>query len=159
MENSFIVNGKKQKFKYYIPSIFKEKFDSFYQMVCSLIIQYYLSFGGLEAIKVCEVCGSLFLEKKTGAAFYCSDKCRRIIWADENKEKEDKAKCRNRQNVWFERNAGIGQERQYKDFCKGCDLEVFPKGGKCQRFSGKYAGKVEEFKKYKEVERLVHKKV
>lgn len=158
MDTPLIINGKTQKFKYQIPGIFNDKFKSFYQIICSLIIQYYLSFGGLEAIKVCDVCGSIFLEMKTGAGLYCSDKCRRIIWADNNKETEEKSQCRNRQNVWLSRNTDLGQRREYKDFCEKCDFTVFPKGGKCLIFLKKYEKDVEEYKITKRGEKQAHKK-
>lgn len=158
LKDAMVVNGMMRKIKFDVPSIFNGNFDSLTQLVWSLFIQYYLSAGGFEAIKICNVCGSMFLEKKKGAALYCSDKCRRIIWANENNEKEDKSQCRNRQNVWLSRNTDLGQRREYKDFCEKCDLTIFPKGGKCLLFLEKYEKDVEKHKITKKGERQGHKK-
>ncbi len=158
LDTPIFINDQKKKFKYTIPSVFSGKSESLFQIICSIFIEYYISFGGIDAIKTCDVCDSLFLEKKKDSALYCSDKFRRIIWSENNKEKEEKSKCRNRQKVWFTRNTKHLELPQYKEFCLDCPIEEYLSGGECPFLYNIYREDVADFKKYKEAEKEAYKK-
>lgn len=81
-----------------IPSITFNGWTSFIQIARSLLVNYHVSFGNYERIKVCgyEPCSKLFFEEKAGEKSFCSTLCR--VKAYQASKPPEKLRCKAKWN-------------------------------------------------------------
>lgn len=120
-----------------IPLVTDPECYSFYRIMRSVFVHFYMAFGNFERIKACSYCQRLFVEKRKGSGKFCSNNCRK----ENHKilEPEEKRKCRDRQNAWMKykihhdeklkNNSNLYPYAVFKDDCEICTNYV--KSGEC----------------------------
>ncbi len=111
-----------------IKSIWFITWDSFIDVVKSIIVNYQLAFGSFKRLIVCKNCQKLTFEKKENSKEFCGKKCRSKYSKDN--ENRDNFLCRNRQNAWITNRYDKLAEKHYdkvknvlgvqKDQCDNC---------------------------------------
>jgi len=95
--------------------IWFKTWDSFIDVVKSIIVNFQFAFGGFHRLKVCKNCQKLTFEKKENSKESCGKKCR----TKHSKESENRENflCRNRQNAWIN-NKKIMMDKKHYDKVK-----------------------------------------
>ncbi len=137
------INGNKIYFTHRVPSIFNEKSETLFQLVSSLVIQYYISFSGFDQVKSCEICNTLFYATRTDKTICGDGSCKGIRNAKNDPRKDQKKKCKLRNNRWYGRrvNKKLGpKDFVWKDYsyCEDCDVDPLPYAGKCPKLQNEF---------------------
>ncbi len=134
-------------------SIISEHWDSFMEFACALLLQFELTFGSYERIKICPVCKALYFEERKDEKKYCNENCG-SKWKSKN---DQKIPCRKRQRTHFENmynSLANGQCKKPRypdaDYCRECDMDTSQiKGGQCKKLNEENAALIQQKKAQK----------
>jgi hypothetical protein len=80
----------------HIQSIRNTDLSSFIKIIRSILVHFYIAFGGYNRIIVCKQCGSLCYDDREGRKEYCNGSCRAAYFRGQ--EDDNRRRCRHRQN-------------------------------------------------------------
>lgn len=143
------IKGKKIKFRLNVPSVFNEQSDTLFQLISSLIVQYYISFSGFSKINTCEICNTLYYSTRTDKTICGDGSCKAIRNEKKAPYKAKKKQCKLRHNRWYDRRIKekLGKSFGWKDYgyCEDCEIDPLPYAGECPKFKKEYKVELEEF--------------
>ena len=146
------IEGREVKFRFDVPSIFNGQSNTLFQLISSLVIQYYISFSGFDKVKVCEICKTLYYATRTDKTICGDGSCKGIRNRKSNKLKAEKKQCKLRHNRWYERRISekLGKSFGWKDYsyCEDCEIKPLPYAGMCPKFKNEYKIELEEFARW-----------